>query len=234
MAKANYGIDAPPVVRNLLAAGALGVAFGLWGMAGGPRWLGWLLWPGLAWLVTGTWMVIGSKVLKLRLRDRLLDAVGFEGAERVLDVGCGRGLLLVGAAKRAPRGVAVGLDLWRSVDQSGNDAATTRANAAAEGVAIELETGDMTKMPFGDSTFDVVVSSWAIHNVPTAAGRTAALSEIARVVRPGGKIAILDIPPGYSYAAVLRNAGLANVESSFASFLFLTPTFRIVARKAPT
>jgi ubiquinone/menaquinone biosynthesis C-methylase UbiE len=182
---------------------------------------------------TGVWMIVGSRVLKLRARDRLLDSLSLAGTERVLDVGCGRGLLLIGASKRVPKGRVVGLDLWRTMDQSGNSPDVTRANAAAEGAPdnITLETGDMTKMPFEDAMFDLVVSSWAIHNVPTEEGRTATLREIARVLKPGGRVAILDIGPGRTYARPLKEAGLSDVKTSLDGLTFFIPTWRTTATK---
>jgi ubiquinone/menaquinone biosynthesis C-methylase UbiE len=97
----------------------------------------------------------------------LLDTLDLRGDERILDMGCGRGAVLLMAAQRLTTGRAVGVDLWRSVDQSGNSPEATRRNAAAEGVAdrVELHTGDMTALPFENDSFDVVVSSLAIHNI---------------------------------------------------------------------
>ena len=102
-----------------------------------------------------------------RFRERLLDSIPWRGDERVLDVGCGRGLMLIGAARRLTSGRATGIDLWQSEDQSGNRPETTRSNAAAEGVAdrVEILTGDARKLPFEPGTFDFVVSSWALHNL---------------------------------------------------------------------
>lgn len=66
-----------------------------------------------------------------------------------MDVGCGRGLLLNAAARRLTPGKAIGIDLWQSVDQSGNRPEATLANARLEGVAglVEVKTGDMRELP---------------------------------------------------------------------------------------
>lgn len=228
MAKTDYGIDAPNVVRNLFVAGVLSVALGFAAdRIGALRFWGFLVYPGFSWIAAGFWMLHGSKVRKLAVRDRLLNRVSWRGDEQVLDVGCGLGLLLLGAAKRIPHGKATGLDLWRTVDQSGNDPKVTRANAVAEGVVdrVAIETGDMTKMPFGDAAFDVVVSSWAVHNVPSAEGRARALREIARVLRPGGRVEILDIR-ALHYAPTLRAAGL-DVHVALDDLIFFIPTWRV-------
>jgi cyclopropane fatty-acyl-phospholipid synthase-like methyltransferase len=65
-------------------------------------------------------MIWDSKVGKLWARDRLLDGLELRGDETVLDVGCGRGLLLIGAAKRLTTGKAPGVDIWQAEDLSGN------------------------------------------------------------------------------------------------------------------
>src|SRR5579875_1360418 len=96
----------------------------------------------------------------------LLEGLQLRGNEQVLDVGCGRGAVLAMVAKLLPNGHAVGLDLW-TADQSGNNPEATLQNLTAEGVSgrCELRTGDMLAMPFPDATFDLVVSSMAIHNL---------------------------------------------------------------------
>ena len=76
-------------------------------------------------------MIWSSKVAKPSLRDRLLDSLELKGDEKVLDVGCGRGLLLIGIAKRLKSGKATGIDVWSHEDLSGNSADATKANAKA-------------------------------------------------------------------------------------------------------
>lgn len=131
---------------------------------------------------------------KFAVWDRILGDLALRGDETLLDLGCGRGAVLLAAAKRLPRGRVIGVDLWRA-DQTGNSPQTTLANAAAEGVAdrVELRTADMTALPLADAAVDVIVSSLAVHNIGTPEGRRRALDEAARVLRPGGRLAIADL-----------------------------------------
>jgi ubiquinone/menaquinone biosynthesis C-methylase UbiE len=143
--------------------------------------------PGLC----GLWLLLNAgtytyttRAGKFAVWAELLDRLQLKGDERLLDIGCGRGAVLLMAAQRLPRGRAVGVDVWSATDQSGNAEEVTRRNAALEGVAerIELHTADMRQLPFDDGSFDVVVSSLAIHNVPGAGQRAKALREAARVL----------------------------------------------------
>src|SRR5690242_1799403 len=104
-------------------------------------------------LFYGAVMLWSSLVGKKRVRDRLVAALALSGNEHVLDAGCGRGLALIGCAKKLTTGKAIGIDLWAAKDQSNNTPQATLANAAAEGVAdrIEVKTGDITKLPFPDA-----------------------------------------------------------------------------------
>lgn len=231
----DYGLDAPGVVRNLLiAAGAglltfLTIKTHLWSgvLALGPLHL--RLGPmslsaALGCGFMGAWMVWDSKFGKVRERERLLDFLAWTGHERVLDVGCGRGLLLVGAAKRltmgAGGGSAAGIDLWQKEDLSGNRPEAALENARLEGVAdrVEVHTADMRKIPFPDGSFDTVVSMNAIHNVYTRPGRAAAISEICRVLKPGAAVLIVDIRHIREYAAALRAGGCTDVRRAASDF----------------
>jgi SAM-dependent methyltransferase len=238
---ASYGLDAPPVIRNLALFGVASIAAGLVARqllaSASPLLAGilliWGLLAGASLLITAGLMIWSSRFGKLRARERLIDALALHGDEQVLDAGCGRGLLLNAAARRLTIGMATGLDLWRREDQSGNDPAVTLANARAEGVAdrVKLETGDMRRMPFDDATFDVVVSSLALHNIPDAAGRAQAVREIARVLKPGGRVALLDFQHTGEYAQVLRDLSWAGVALSGPQLLMFPPVRVVAARK---
>jgi arsenite methyltransferase len=83
---------------------------------------------------------------------------------------------------------------------------------AGVGSRVELHTADMTSLPFPDASFDVVASALAIHNIPTAEGRTAAVTEALRVLRPGGQMIIVDFRHAADYAGVLRELGARDVK----------------------
>jgi ubiquinone/menaquinone biosynthesis C-methylase UbiE len=156
-----------------------------------------------------------------------------QGHERVLDVGCGHGLMLLGIAKRLTTGRAVGIDLWHTQDQAGNAITATEENARRENVPdrVELHTGDLRTLPFDSNSFDVIVSSWAIHNLHGAAQRQKALDEIVRVVKPGGVVALVDIRHTAEYSRDLRNAGLEEVRREGPTLLFVIPSFTVWAKK---
>jgi arsenite methyltransferase len=242
VARIDYGLDGPPVVRNfgLIGAGCLlaGVGLYVWLAASRPGLALTLLMvgiiAGLPSLVSALIMVRSSQLGKLKQREKLMDLVGLRGDENVLDLGCGRGLLLVAAARRLPRGKAVGIDLWQAADLSGNRPEAALANAAAEGVAerVEVKTGDMQQMPFADGEFDVAVASMSIHNIPSAEGRARAIREIARVLKPGGRVALQDFTATDEYAQALRALGWQNVARSGLNFT-LWPPVRIVTGRKP-
>lgn len=221
----DYGIDAPGVVRNLAIAGGLCFAVAAAAACGLlPRsvevtagltvdLIGTMLLPGASLMATAIWMYRGSRSGKLDERERLLDRVAWRGDQTVLDVGCGRGLVLVGAARRVPRGTAIGIDIWQKADLSNNEPDVPLRNAALEGVAerVVVKTADMRKIPLENESVDVVVSRAAIHNLPTAADREAAIREIARVMRPGARAVIADIRHLDAYVDTFGAAGCREV-----------------------
>lgn len=205
--RGSYGIDAPiaPILLGGLAILYLVQAI----FTGKP-----IFWFALGCVLAGeAFYLHGTLRGKFVVWADLLEQLNLHGDERILDLGCGRGAVLLLAAQHLTTGRAVGVDLWRSVDQSGNSAEATRRNAVAEGVAdrVELHTADMTALPFEENSFDVVVSSLAIHNIRGRAGRDKAISEAVRVLRPGGQLLILDVRSTSQYQAQLSKLGMQDV-----------------------
>jgi arsenite methyltransferase len=241
MPQPDYGLDAPKLVRRLAVRGTLILIFAvilyIANRAGSPgaapALAGIFGCIGLGFLVAAAMMLWSSRVGKLKLRDRMLDGFSWRGDESVLDVGCGRGLLLIGAAKRLKTGKATGVDIWQSEVLTGNRPDAALSNAKIEGVAsrIKIETADARKLPFGASSFDIVISSRAIHHIPSAQERAKALREIARVLKPGGRVAIFDVYHTSEYAKALRQLGLTDVSLSGFSFLWGLPCRMVTASK---
>ena len=236
----NYGLDAPGVVWRFVGIGSVMVvvAVGFLLLHHRSAVVVWFIPPlmgaGFSFLMTAMVMAWGSKVGKLRLRDRVLASLVWRGDERVLDVGCGHGLMVIGAAKRVPKGKAIGVDIWQSADQAGNDREATEHNAALEGVAplVEIRDGDARRLPFEDGSFDVVLSSWALHNIYETPERHRALEEILRVLKPGGQALIIDIRHCQEYATAFAALGLREVKVSRPSLIFVIPSRWVTGRKA--
>lgn len=205
--RGSYGLDAPfaPLVLASIATVLLAMAI----LAG--RWKPFF--PAVFVLVLLGFYLHTTLRGKFVVWSHLLDDLHLQGDERILDMGCGRGAVLHMAAQRLSTGRAIGVDLWRRVDQSGNSAEAARHNALAEGVAdrVELLTGDMKALPFADNAFNVVVSSLAIHNISGSAGKEQAISEAVRVLRPGGRLMIADIRATRQYAHQLSRLGMTEV-----------------------
>ncbi len=242
MAPINYGLDAPKLVRRFTIRAILFVACGVVlyvaNVNESPRLAarsaGVLAAIGLIFAIISAVMVLSSRVAKPKIRDRILDSIPWRGDEQVLDVGCGRGLFLIGAAKRLKTGKATGVDIWQTEDLSGNSVEATLANVKAAEVAgrIKIETADARKLPFAASSFDVVVSSLALHNIPSRQERTKALNEIARVLKPGGYLAIFDIFHTGEYAKTFRQLAFTDIRLSPMTFLWCVPTRTLTARKS--
>jgi ubiquinone/menaquinone biosynthesis C-methylase UbiE len=120
------------------------------------------------------------------LRQKTVDLARIQPGETVLDVGCGTGTLVMEVASRVSRvGRVVGIDPGRQ------QIVRARAKAARRNIPIEFQIGVIEQLAFPDQTFDVVFSTLMMHHLPAPLKRQG-LAEIARVLKPGGRLVIAD------------------------------------------
>jgi len=241
--KPDYGIDAPAVMRNFFLFGILCLLIGIFAPSPlhvGPVSLGSqsFFWPAGFLIAEGFLFLLYVKVGKFRHRDFMLGLHTWRGDENVLDVGCGRGLLLAGAAKRIAAlsgvGRATGIDVWSNVDMGGNSAAATQHNLDLEGVSTlcTLKSQPAQEMSFPDAAFDVILSNLCIHNIYDAPTRGKALQQIVRVLKPGGIALISDYKRTGEYADEFRKAGLI-VEKKRGSLITTFPPLTVIIARKP-
>ncbi|HLJ49602.1 MAG TPA: class I SAM-dependent methyltransferase [Bryobacteraceae bacterium] len=204
----DYGIDSPGIVVGQFFLALLGFSVALITV----RFRFFALAAGIYFLYAALNMIYYSKVGKLKLRERLLDLIPWRGDEQVLDVGCGKGLLLAAAGRRLSTGKAIGVDLWLPHAITGNGMEAVLRNAAIEGVSdrVEVKRGDVRLLPFPVESFDVVVSNFVLHEMQTPEGRRQMLGEIVRVLRPGGRLLLVDFIFTKECVGILRSAGMAD------------------------
>jgi ubiquinone/menaquinone biosynthesis C-methylase UbiE len=121
-----------------------------------------------------------------RVHRRLLDQAGLRPGQRVLEIGCGTGNLLLAAKRAQPEAAVVGLDP--------DLAALARAHRKARrrGLAVQLDRGYADELPYADDSVDVVLSSFMLHHLP-AGEQEPAVREVLRVLRPGGALHLVDV-----------------------------------------
>lgn len=233
--RAAYGIDAPNILVGLFAASAIALFVGFFFAAGGHPELGLGPWAiSVLLLAAAVWVLVGIHRTKPRRWRRTLDGLHLTGTEDALDLGCGRGLVLVETARRLPGGHVTGVDIWRNRDQSGNRRITTELNARIEGVddRVTIRDADMVQLPFDDGSFDLVTASFSLRCLALATERAQALDEAIRVLRPGGRLLVLDDAHTDEVATHLRHRGLDPVDRSRALYGFGPPARLVTATRA--
>jgi ubiquinone/menaquinone biosynthesis C-methylase UbiE len=164
-------------------------------------------------------VAIGGKLREVR--RRVLQLSELKRGESLLDVGCGTGTLALEAVAIAGEaGRVVG------VDPAPRQIGRARAKARRRGLSIDFQIGVIERLPYPDASFDVVTSTLMMHHLPDDLKRRG-LAEIARVLRPGGRLVIADADhpehsrqpahPGADFhdlPALVSAAGLSRVEAT--------------------
>ncbi len=119
-------------------------------------------------------------------RRAMVDQAGIQPGQRVLDIGCGTGSLVVQLLKLHPETDATGLD----PDPKALARAKRKADRA--GVSPALDVGFSDDLPYPDASFDFVFSSFMFHHL-TPQEQQATLAEVRRVLKPGGSFHLVDL-----------------------------------------
>ena len=119
-------------------------------------------------------------------REKLIGLAGLKPGESVLDVGCGTGTLAILATRYVgPSGRVDG------IDPSSEMIARATQKAAKAGADVTFRTGFVQALPYPDDQYDVVLSTLMMHHLPRAARHECA-REIRRVLKPGGRVLVVD------------------------------------------
>ena len=189
----------------------------------------------------------GKRQLSRRIIDGIADRVVVPEGGKCLDVGCGSGALSIAVAKRNPCAKVTGVDRWGK-EYASFSRALCKQNTEAEGIKnATFQRGDATMLPFKDETFDVVVSNYVYHNIPSTE-RQAILLETLRTLKKGGTFYIHDLFTASKYGDMrsfmkkLKRMGYETVEltdttkgtlmsEKEAKFLFLSGSALLMGKK---
>ncbi len=141
------------------------------------------------------WLTLRGR--ERQLRQRLLDLSGLRPGEAVLDVGCGTGTLAILAKEAVGRSGTV-----CAVDASPEMLARARGKAARAGVAVRFENAVAQALPFADACFDLALGTMMLHHLGRAARQELA-AELRRVVKPAGRVLLVDFAKSEAKRRVL-------------------------------
>jgi ArsR family transcriptional regulator len=130
----------------------------------------------------GDWDTMRLNYYDERVIETIATTIAIDDTQTILDVGTGTGFIAAGLASQAHHVIAI--------DNSPAMLDVARDNFAQLGIAnVELHEADLTQLPLDDDTVDAAVANMVLHH---AEDPPAMLAQMARVVRPGGRVAITD------------------------------------------
>ena len=148
---------------------------------------------------------------RITMAKRIIAELGLKGSEQILDVGSGRGLYAIEAARRLSSGRVIGIDVWdaaaveklafhhRFSQPTGNTIINARKNVELVGVAdkVEFINMDAAHLEFPGASFDLVICGFVISHLWRS--QESVLKELRRVVKDGGRLIIVDNACDFTY-----------------------------------
>lgn len=204
-----YGVDSPFIpVSSVIGA----IAVLVYGFAARPV-LSLMLFLAALLLAQAFLFLRTSRQGKFVTWERIVDDLQLNGDEKVLDAGCGLGMVLLTMAQQLPKGEAVGVDEWELRDPSGQARQIVDDNAKLLKVAkrVSFIEAPLSDLPFENDSFDVVTSNSVIQAQSEKAVRADIVRELYRVTKPGGRLRFTGIHNTNEYAAVLHEEGAVDL-----------------------
>jgi ubiquinone/menaquinone biosynthesis C-methylase UbiE len=125
------------------------------------------------------------------IKGRVIDLAQLAPGRRMLDLGCGTGTLVLMARRRCPGATVVGVDGDPTI------LGIARRKAERAGIPVQLDEGMAYALPYTDASFDVVTSTLMLHHL-THDQQMRTLTEVRRVLRPGGRLVVADFAPPHN------------------------------------
>lgn len=240
--RVGYGVDEPRTIAELAIAGVLAIMTGFILSAytvntnHAAAEVALLAGPGVGFLILVVTVALywSSRLGKPREMVKIVENLPWGGGEVVLDLGCARGLATVLSAQKLGSGFVVAFDMWSRARVSGNDPQSVIANAEASTVQDRVTPvkGSPVNLPLASGSVDVILSGVALHHMAPRKHREALFVEMARVLKEGGRVGILDAGNGFEYSYIMDKIGLRDIQMHrlrFSSF----PPFHVVLGRKP-
>lgn len=128
-----------------------------------------------------------------KIHRLIIDSAGESSPDSILDIGCGSGHLVVELAKKFPNATVTGIDFWGENWEYSKQQAERNAELENVNRGTRFLNGTASKLEFGNSSFDTVVSCLTFHEVRDVSDKLICVKEAVRVLKPSGKFVFFDL-----------------------------------------